>query len=257
MVNVAVHCEVDGPQAGAAVVLSGSIGSDLRMWDPQITALTRAGYRVIRYDHRGHGGSPVPAGPYTLADLGGDALALLDRWGIARAHWVGLSLGGMVGMWLGQHAPRRIRTLTLLCTSAELPPSTWAERARLVRAQGMAAIAEASVGRWFTAEWRAAHPEHARYYEAMIAGQPAEGYASCCHAIETMDIAAGLPTITARALVVSGAEDPAAPPDHGQRIAAAIPGARMEVISPGAHLASVESPQLVGDLILRHLKENS
>jgi 3-oxoadipate enol-lactonase len=252
-----MHCEIDGPETGPPVVLSGSIGSDLRMWDPQVPALTRAGYRVIRYDHRGHGGSPVPAGPYALADLGGDALALLDRWGIERAHWVGLSLGAMVGMWLGQRAPQRIRTLTLLCTSAALPPSAWAERARLVRAQGMRAIAEASMQRWLTAEWRAAHPERVRYYEAMIAGQPAEGYASCCQAIETMDIAAGLSTTTAPTLVVAGAEDPATPPDHGQRIAAAIRGARLEVISPGAHLASVESPQLVDDLILRHLKENS
>ncbi|MEV6338826.1 3-oxoadipate enol-lactonase [Nocardia vinacea] len=255
--SIAVSHVIEGPEGGEPVVLSGSIGSDLRMWRPQVTALTEAGYRVVRYDHRGHGRSPVPQGPYSLADLGGDALALLDRLGIERAHWVGLSLGGMVGMWLGEQASERLRTLTLLCTSAELPPSAWAQRVRTVRAEGMRVIAETTLPRWFTPEWRAADPELARDYEDMIAAQPAEGYASCCAAIETMDIAAGLSRITTPTLVVSGAEDPATPPEHGRRIAAAVSGARFEIVSPGAHLANIEAAEQIDVLIMGHLKQHS
>lgn len=255
---VEVDYLVGGPADGPAIVLSGSLGSDMRMWEPQVAALTESGYRVVRYDHRGHGGSPVPPGPYSLADLGSDVLALLDRLHIRRAHFVGLSLGGMVGMWAGQHAPDRLRTLTLCCTSAELgPPSGWAERAAIVRAQGTGTVADAVVGRWFTPQWRAAHPELTSGYAGMVAATPAEGYAACCAAIETMDIATRLATISAPTLVIAGADDPATPPSHSERMAEAIPRAHLEIIGPAAHLANVEQPDVINDLILGHLKENS
>ncbi|MEU7144886.1 3-oxoadipate enol-lactonase [Nocardia sp. NPDC046473] len=257
MTAVEVDYVIDGPPEGLPVVLSGSLGSDLRMWEPQVAVLAAAGYRVVRYDHRGHGRSPVPPGPYSLADLGSDALALLDRLDIRRSHFVGLSLGGMVGMWVAEHAPHRLHTLTLACTSAELgPPSGWADRAALVRAEGTQAVAVAVVQRWFTPQWRAAHPERTRDYEDMVAATPAEGYASCCVAIETMDIAARLSTVSAPTLIISGVDDPATPPPHGQRIADAIPRTRFETISPAAHLANAELPDTVNDLILGHLKEN-
>lgn len=252
---VAVHHRLDGPRNGRPVLLSGSLGSDLRMWEPQVAALAEAGYLVVRYDHRGHGNSPVPPGPYRLADLGADVLALLDDLGIPAADFVGLSLGGMVGMWLAQYAPARVRTLTLCCTSAELgPPSGWADRARTVRAEGTQAVSRSVVERWFTPAWRAADPERTRAYAAMVAATPAEGYASCCTAIETMDIASGLSRITAPTLVVAGADDPAIPAAHGRRIAAEITGARYEVVAPGAHLVSAEQPGPVNDLILQQLK---
>ncbi|WP_280409430.1 3-oxoadipate enol-lactonase [Nocardia brasiliensis] len=258
MSPVAVHAHVDGPSEGDTVVLSGSLGSDVRMWEPQVAGLTAAGYRVVRYDQRGHGHSPVPAGPYALADLGSDVLALLDRLAARRVHFVGLSLGGMVGMWLGAHAPHRLRTLTLCCTSAELgPPAGWAERAATVRVAGTAAVAGAVVRRWFTPQWCAAHPERIRFYENMIAATPAVGYAACCAAIETMDIAVGLTRISAPTLVIAGAGDPATPPVHGDRIAAAIPLSRLEIVESAAHLANVEQPDVVNQLILGHLKENS
>ncbi|PXX60973.1 3-oxoadipate enol-lactonase [Nocardia tenerifensis] len=253
-----VDYAIDGAPTGPPIVLSGSLGSDMRMWEPQVRAFSAAGYRVVRYDHRGHGRSPVPPGPYSVADLASDTLALLDRLGIDRAHFVGLSLGGMVGLWLGGNAPERVRTLTLCCTSAQLgPPSLWADRAALVRAEGTAAIAVAAVQRWFTPEWRAADPERTRFYEDMVAAVPAEGYASCCAAIETMDQTALLPTIGAPTLVIAGADDPATPPAHGRRIADAIPHARLEIIDSAAHLATAEQSDLINDLILGHLKENS
>jgi 3-oxoadipate enol-lactonase len=256
MTAVAVHYMVEGDKDGELVVLSGSLGSDLRMWDPQVGALTAAGYRVLRYDHRGHGQSPVPIGPYTLADLGADVVELLDRIGAPRAHFVGLSLGGMVAMWLAQHAGHRLRSMTLCCTSANLGPANgWAERAATVRAHGAQAVSTGVVERWFTPQWRAASPQQVSYYDAMVAATSAEGYAACCEAIQTMDICSDLPTISAPTLVIAGADDPATPPEHGRHIATAIPAARLEIVAPAAHLANIESPRELNQLILAHLSD--
>jgi 3-oxoadipate enol-lactonase len=255
MTAVEVHHIADGPEAGDVVVLSGSLGSDLRMWEPQMAPLTRAGYRVVRYDHRGHGASPVPEGPYALDDVAADAVALLDRIGADRVHWVGLSLGGMVGQWLGAHAPDRIASLTLLSTSAQLgPPEMWADRARLVQEKGTEAVAAAVVERWFTPGWRAAHPDRVRFYEDMVAATPAEGYASCCTAIATMDLVRHLPDVEAPTLVIAGAQDPAIPPEHGQRIAGGVQHGRLEVLEPAAHLANVEQAARVSALVLDHVR---
>ncbi len=253
-----LHYVSDGPDDRDVVVLSGSLGSDVRMWQPQVAPLVDAGYRVVRHDHRGHGGSPVPPGPYTLDDLGGDATTLLDTLGSARVHWVGLSLGGMLGMWLAAHRPDRIASLTACCTSAKVgPPEMWAERARTVSERGTGAIAEAIVDRWFTPAFAAAHPDRIDFYQRMVAATPAEGYAGCCRAIERMDLLDGLGTITAPTLVIAGADDPATPPEHGQRIADGVPGARYNVVADAAHLASAEQPDVVTSLVLDHLKEAS
>jgi 3-oxoadipate enol-lactonase len=254
--SVEVNYVDEGPDDGEIVVLSGSLGSTLRMWDPQVEPLLRNGFRVIRYDHRGHGGSPAPDGPYHIAELAGDALALLDRIGARRVHWVGLSLGGMVGMWLASHAADRLRKLVLCCTSAKLgPPDMWRDRAALVRAEGPGAVADASVGRWLTPGFVAANPDTATWLRDMIATTPAEGYASCCTAIEQLDQLADLPSITAPTLVICGAQDPSCPAEgHGWEIANRIPGARLEELSPGAHLVSVEQPGPVSDLIVTWLE---
>lgn len=160
--SVEVHHVLDGPADGPAVVLSNSVGSNLHMWEPQVKPLVDNGYRVIRYDSRGHGESPVPTGPYGVEDLGGDVLALLDRLGVESAHFVGLSIGGMTGIWLGVQAPERIRSLVLCCTSAQ-PGNTqmWLDRVNQVRTEGMAGIAEGSLHRWFTQDWIDANPEQA------------------------------------------------------------------------------------------------
>jgi len=252
---VTVHSVAEGPADGPAVVFSGSLGSDHRMWEPQVKPLVERGFRVIRYDARGHGASPVPPGPYTLADLGGDLLALLDEHDAERAHVVGLSLGGMTGMWLGVHVPDRIRSLVLCCTSAKLgPPDMWADRAKTVRENGTAAVAEAGVGRWLTADYAAAHPDRAGYLREMIASVPAEGYAASCAAIERMDLVDELPKITVRTLVIAGADDPATPVEHAEVIAGGIPDARLEVVEGAAHLGSFEQPERFTALILEHLE---
>ncbi|MPY97612.1 MAG: 3-oxoadipate enol-lactonase [Actinophytocola sp.] len=253
-----LHYVSDGPADGDVVVLSGSLGSDVRMWQPQVEPLAAAGYRVVRHDHRGHGDSPVPPGPYTLDDLGADAIALLDTLDVPRVHWVGVSLGGMLGMWLAAHRPDRIASLTACCTSAKLgPPETWSDRARTVTEHGTGAVAEAVVARWFTPAFASAHPDRIDVYQRMVAATPAEGYAGCCRAIERMDLLDVLGDITAPTLVVAGAEDPATPPEHGRRIADGIPGARFEVVEGAAHLGNVEKPDAVTSLLLAHLKEPS
>lgn len=250
---VAVHAEVAGRADAPAVVLLHSLGATLEMWEPQVAPLT-ADRRVVRLDLRGHGGSPVPPGPYELADLGADVLALLDRLEIGRASLCGISLGGMVAMWLAANAPQRVDRLVLCSTSAALgPPEAMYERAAVARAEGPAALADAVAARWLTPGYAAEHPEALRRLRDMIASTPAEGYAGCCEAIATMRLDGTLERIVAPTYVVAGADDPSTPPEHAARIAARIPGARMAVVADAAHLANVEHPDEINALILRHL----
>jgi 3-oxoadipate enol-lactonase len=253
-VSVELNHRLNGPHDAPVVVFSNSLGASLEMWAPQVPALS-IGFRVLRYDQRGHGDSPVPPGPYDLADLGRDLLDLLDRNEIERAHFVGLSMGGATGMWLAANAPERIERLVLLCTSARFgTPDTWRERAEAVREHGTESVADAGLGRWFTDGFREAQPEVVARYRAMIAAQPDEGYAECCGALERLDIRDELAGIAAPTLVIAGAQDPATPPDPDAKLLAErISGARLEVLDPAAHLANVERAEVVTDLILEHL----
>lgn len=242
-----------GRDDGPVVVLSNSLGSTSSMWDFVAPALAERA-RVIRYDHRGHGRSPIPPGPYEIADLGGDVIALLDRLGLDRVHWCGLSLGGMVGMWLAANAPQRVDRLVLCCTSAQLgPPDMWAQRAATVRAEGMAAVADAGVDRWLSPGFRERAPEIAAQVKAMLLAAPPEGYASCCGVIERMNLIPQLPAIAAPTLVIVGDDDPSTPPEHGERIVEHIPDARLEILAAARHLAAVEQPENVAALAANHL----
>jgi 3-oxoadipate enol-lactonase len=245
---------IDGSPDAPLLVLGSSLGTTARMWEPQVEALSRH-FRVLRYDHRGHGRSPVPAGDYDLDDLGGDVLEMLDRVGAERVSYAGISLGGMVGMWLATHAPERIDRLVLVCTSAYLPPlSVWTDRAAAVRSGGMDSIADAVLGRWFTAAFRDRAPAAVTETREWLRSAPPEGYAGCCAAIGGMDLRPDLAGIAAPTLVLSATHDEAIPALHGQQIAQAVPGARFELV-PGAHLASIESAELVTGLMLDHLGE--
>lgn len=253
MTAVEVHYEVTGPADAPVVLMAGSLGSSLAMWDPQVPTLAEH-LRVVRMDLRGHGRSPVPPGPYDLDDLADDAVALLDRLGARRAHVVGLSLGGMLGMRLAAREPHRVDRLAVLCTSALLgPASFWADRAAAVRAGGTASIAEAVVARWFTPAGAAADPELVERCRAMVSATPDDGYAACCGVIEHMDLRADLPRITAPTLAITGDADPATPPEHLAAIADGVPGARLLVVPQAAHLASLERPGIVTAALLTHL----
>jgi 3-oxoadipate enol-lactonase len=247
--------EFRGKRGSPALVFTGSLGTDLTMWQPQADRL-KPRFCTLRYDIRGHGASEVPPGPYSIDDLGSDLVGLLDRLGIERASLCGLSIGGMISMWVAAHAPERVDRLVLCCTSAQLgPPSAWTERAATVRAEGVGAIADTVLGRWFTPAFAQAHPEVIEGTRAILVATPAEGYAGCCEAIAEMDLIPDLPSIGAPTLVLAGAEDPATPPQHGRRIASLIPGARFEIVSPAAHIATVERPDLTTAMILRFLSD--
>jgi 3-oxoadipate enol-lactonase len=250
---VELSASMAGPAGAPVLVLGNSLGTTRELWEPQLGALTSR-FRVLRYEHRGHGGSPAPPGPYTIAELGGDVLALLDEYEVQTAHYAGVSLGGMVGMWLAASAPGRIGALALCCTAARLPAQLWRDRAATVRGAGLGAIAKQVVGRWFTAAYGAAHPGTvAGFVTTLEQDVAAEGYAGCCDAIEAMDLRPLLGSVTAPTLVIAGAEDPATPPWHGAMIASAIPGARLRVIRGAAHLANVSSAAEFTATLLAHL----
>ena len=257
MTAVEVHHTEHGPADAPVVVLLGSLGSTLEMWEPQVAVLAER-FRVVTYDARGHGRSPVPRGPYALDDLVDDAVALLDRLGVERASFVGLSLGGMTAMRLAAREPHRVERLALLCTSALLgPAAAWHDRAALVRAEGAAAVADAVVARWFTDELRARSPQVVARMRGMIATTPREGYAGCCEAIAGMDLRGDLARVAAPTLVVAGAEDPATPPEHLRAIAGGLADARLVVLPGAAHLASWEQAVAVNAALAVHLSVGS
>lgn len=249
---IELHHEVAGPPDAPPLLLLNSLGTTLEMWGPQIPALTGQ-FRVIRCDTRGHGLSPVPPAPYSVEDLAGDALALLDRLGIERAHVVGLSLGGMVAMNLAARAPERVDRLALLCTSALLgPPETWDQRVAAVRAGGTAAVADAVVARWLHQGRLDSDPTTVAYVRDLVASTPAEGYVGAALAVRDSDRRADLARITAPTLVIAGAEDPSTPPEHLHRIAEGIAGSRLVEIPACAHLATIDQPEAVTAALLEH-----
>ena len=254
MTTYALHHAEAGPGDGPPLLMSGSLGTTLGMWDPQVARLADR-LRIVAFDQRGHGGSPVPPGPYTIEELGGDVLALLDRLGWERASYCGLSIGGMVGMWLAVNAPERIDRLVLVCSSAHLPPaSLWLERAASVREAGTTeVVADAVFERWLTPGFVAAHPDIAARLRDMLLGTPPEGYAGCCEAIAGTDLRRVIRRIRAPTLVIAGELDPATPPEHGRRIADTVPGASLVVVPGAAHLANVERPDEVSRAIAHHL----
>ena len=242
-----INHEITGE--GPTVLMGSSLGTSLQMWDEQLPLADR--FRLIRYDHRGHGRSPAPPGPYEISDLAGDVLEL----GRGRTHYVGLSIGAMIGMWLAAHAPERIDRLVVICTSAQLgPPSMWQERAaKVLEAGSTEPVADPVVDRWLTPAFAAEHPDARAKLRAMLTSADPAGYAACCGAIERMDLRADLGRITAPTLVISGADDLATPVEHQRLIAEAIPGARHEILSPAAHVAAVEQADAVNRLIEEHL----
>lgn len=249
-----LHHRVDGPPDAPALVLSASLGTTHEAWEPQAAVLAGA-FRVVRYDRRGHGGSAVPPGPYSLDDLGRDAIELLDELEIERASWCGLSLGGLVGMWLGAEAPERIDRLVLACTTAAfLPCEQWVGRAERVREEGVAAIADGVVARWFT---RDAPSELVDRFREQLAGTPAEGYAACCEALADADLTGRLQAIVAPTLVLTGSDDPVVSAGDGAALAAAIPHARHASIAGAAHIASAEQPGAFTQYVLDHLTEEA
>jgi 3-oxoadipate enol-lactonase len=249
-VNVALNHRVEGPAEAPVLVLLNSLGTDMRMWEPQVAAL-RDEVRLVRLDARGHGGSPMAEAPWTLADLGGDVLALLDSLGIAKASFAGVSLGGATALWIAAHAPGRVERLFACFTSPYFgPPDPWLERAAILRADGVGAVADGVLDRWFTA---AIDPDLRARMREMIVATPPAGYAAATEVVAHLDLRDDLARITAPTLVISGSEDPACPPEIGLALAAGIPGAEFAELEGVAHLGNVEDPEAVTHLIRARL----
>jgi 3-oxoadipate enol-lactonase len=247
--DVRIHCRIDGEASAPVVVLSNSLGTDLAMWDSQAAAISRT-FRVVRYDTRGHGRSTVTPGPYDIERLGRDVLGLLDQLEIERAHFCGLSLGGITGMWLGIHAPERLQRLVLANTAACIgPPENWNTRIAKVQAGGMVSISQAVLERWFTAGFIAKHPDTWAMMRQMMERTPAEGYIACCAAIRDMDQRDGIAAIGAPALIIAGTHDVATPAADGRFLADRIKGSSYVELN-AAHLSNIEAaPEFTAALL--------
>ncbi len=248
----AIHVEVDGPERAPALMLSNSLGTDLHMWDEQVAPLTRH-FRLVRYDRRGHGKSDVPKGPYSMQRLGRDVLSVLDGLGIQKINWCGLSLGGMVGQWLGANAGNRIDKLILTNTACYYPDkAAWADRINFARSNGMAVLAGPMMERWFTKEFRERSPAAVARIKDMFAQTNIEGFLGCCEGIRDMDHRPLLPKIKTPTLVIAGWFDIATPPAMNEFIQTEIPGSQFKLLD-APHMANVEQPQAYTDAVLRFL----
>ncbi|MEO8451330.1 MAG: 3-oxoadipate enol-lactonase [Gemmatimonadota bacterium] len=242
---------VEGPDDAPPLLLLNSLGTTIDLWAPQLappslpvgeTGGFAQQFRVIRYDARGHGRSTVPPPPYTLDQLGQDALAVLGAAGAGRAHVAGISIGGLTGMWLGINAPDRVAGLVLANTGARIGTTAlWRERIAMAESPGMTILADLIMTRWFTPGFRAQNPETLEMFRAMVAETPALGYIGCCAALDGADLRETIQRITAPVLVIVGTEDPSTPPALGELIRQRIPGAQLVALE-AAHLSNVEQP---------------
>jgi 3-oxoadipate enol-lactonase len=247
----AIHVEIEGPENAPVLMLSNSLGTDLHMWDGQVAPFTRH-FRLVRYDRRGHGQSDVPKGSYSMERLGRDVLAILDALKIERINWCGLSMGGMVGMWLGANAPARINKLILSNTSSYMTDAPWDERIKAARERGMAALVEGTLDRWFTKPFRERSPAAVEPIRQMFVATKVDGYVGCVEAIRAMDHRPLLAKITAPTMVIAGRHDPGTTLEAGEYIAQHIPGAKLAVLE-AAHIANVEQPQIYAETVLGFL----
>lgn len=253
--GVSLHYQLEGRIDAPCLVLSNSLGTDLGMWAPQMPALLEH-FRVLRYDTRGHGQSAVTPGPYSIEQLGNDVVALMDHLGIATAHFCGLSMGGMTGMWLGANRPQRIERLALCNTAARIaPPELWNARIAKVDSEGMASIVSAVIDRWFTPGFQASDPQTMELVRAMLLSMPAAGYTASCAAVRDMDQRDGLSGILAPTLVIAGTQDLATPPADGKLVARSIAGARYVELD-AAHLSNFEQAAAFTEKLINFLTEN-
>lgn len=241
--------EETGPADAPVVLLGSSLGATRDMWAPQVEVLARR-HRVVAFDHRGHGKSEVPEGPYRIEDLGGDVVELLDTLEVEQASYVGISLGGAVGLWLAQNAGERFHRFALLCPPANPAANAqmWTDRAAQVRAEGTQAITDATLGRWFLPEFTDTAP-----VRQMLIDTPDEGYAACCEALSETNLLPGLSDITAPVLLITADSDTSIPPETVVPLASQIPGAHLEIIENAAHLVTYSHPDVINPLLLAHL----
>jgi 3-oxoadipate enol-lactonase len=253
--GIRLHYRFDGPEKGEVILLSHSLASDLAMWDAQIPPLADAGFRILRYDSRGHGRSSAPPGPYAIEMLASDALGLMDDLGLNRVHFCGLSLGGMVGQMLGARQSKRLLSLTLCDTSSWTnQPAIWDERIAQVRQTGMAGLADATIDRWFTKAGQKALAAEVEAIRQVICNTPAEGYCGCGYAIRDMDLREIIREISARTLIIVGEQDQGTPVSAAEFIHGEIASSALKVIPGAAHFVNVEQAALFNRTLLEFLQ---
>jgi len=247
-----ISFEVEGSADKPALMLCNSLGTTMHMWDVQMPALLKH-FRVVRYDRRGHGKSSVPAGAYNMEMLGRDALAVLDAAGVEKANWCGLSMGGMVGMWMGANAPQRVDRVILSNTSAYFEnKQVWSDRLALVKEKGLQAIVQGTLERWFTQGFREREPARVKAIGDMFLATKADGYLGCGQAVRDMDHRPLLPKIKAKTLVIAGSQDAGTTPEMGEYIKANVPGAEIKMLD-AAHIANIEQEAAYTDAMLSFL----
>jgi 3-oxoadipate enol-lactonase len=251
---VELHHHQQGPTDGPAVLLGPSLGTRLAMWDGLAGELSDR-YRVIRYDTRGHGRSPVTPGPYDAGTLTEDVVALANSLGLDRFAVVGLSLGGAIGQTVAVRCPERVSSLVLCCTGPTFgDPAPWHERAQRVRTEGMGWLREPTKERWFTRRLLESHPDRCAQLLDMLTDTTPEGYASCCEALATFDMSGRLGEITAPTRVIAGAEDPVISPEVAAALADGIPDADLVVLDDASHIANADRPDAFNTAVREHLE---
>lgn len=254
--GIVINYQLDGPEGAPVLVFSNSLATSLAMWDDQVERL-RDRYRIVRYDNRGHGGTPTTPGPYTIGLMAQDLLGLLDALGIDKVFFCGLSKGGMIGQWLGINAPDRVEKLVLSNTASYFPnKEMWRERIDMATADGIPAIAEASLRRWFTPGYHERSDTKSKidWARNFILETDRDGYLAASVAIRDMDFRDELKQIAVPTLVIIGEKDPATIPEYGELIAASIPGATSFVVPDAAHLSNIEQPDIFTEALVGFLE---
>ena len=252
-VGCPLNVEVEGNASAPALVLCNSLGTDLHMWDDQAATWSRH-FRLVRYDRRGHGQSGVPKGPYTMDRLGRDVLSIVDALGIKKFNWCGLSMGGMVGQWLGANAPDRVERLVLSNTHYYYgDKQPWHDRMKFAEQNGLKVLSGPQMERWFTKSFRERSPQAVARVVEMFTATKLDGFLGCCASVRDMDFRASTPRITAPTMVIVGAQDPATLPAYGEEISKMIKGAKL-VSLDAAHLSNIEQPKAYTDAVLGFLR---
>ena len=255
--GIGIRYELEGPETAPVVVMSHSLAANVAMWDDQMPVLS--GYRVLRYDTRGHGGTDVPEGDYTLDQLARDVLGLLDALAIEKAHFVGLSMGGMVGQTAALADPGRFLSLSLCDTSSRVPPEMrvlWGERMAVARAEGMESLVDSTIDRWFSPEFRSAEPGPVDRVRDMVRATAVAGFTGCCAAIRDLDLTDRLAEIRIPTLLVVGEHDPGTPVAAHEVIRDRIAGSRLVVIDRARHFTNVETADIFNDALTTFLAEH-
>jgi 3-oxoadipate enol-lactonase len=254
--GASLHVESEGSEFLPALMLSNSLGTDLNLWALQVQDFAKS-FRVVRYDRRGHGRSSLGNAPRTMETLGRDALAIMDALGLDRVNWCGISMGGMVGQWLGANTPERIEKLILSNTSAHFPNRVpWDNRIKAIRENGLDSIADAIMTIWFTTDFRAREPETVAQMRAMLCATPVEGYIASCETVRDMDLRALLPGIKAPTLIIAGQHDQSTPLEAAEYIRAHIGDAELAVLD-AAHITNVELPATYSDIVEEFLTQST